>query len=294
MSKLKNLKVVFLKIIDLSKDLLLINILSVVLILTIVFVSDSSLRIAIGLPFVLFFPGYTLMCTLYPGKRDIDGIERMVLCLGLNVAIVPLIGLALNFTPFGVRPYPIVVSLFLFILLMSLLSIYRRDKLPAESRFVPYISVKTSEWKSLIMSNKFMSVGLIACIVLAGGLMTVISKPIVRESFTEFYVLGSGEKIENYPTNFTLGESGTFRIGIVNHEYEKIVYRVFIKLDNETIETIDNITLNHEIKWENNYTFTPDKIGEKMKLVFLLFREDLEDPYLSLHIWITARASSIK
>ncbi len=245
---------------------------------------------AMGLPFVLFFPGYTLICALFPGKRDLDGIERTALSIGLSLAVVPLIGLALNYTPFGIRLHPTVVSLFLFTLLMSILSTYRRDKLPSESRFDPYLSVKMPEWRTLSMPDKLMSVGLIACIIFAGILTAyVASMPKVGERFTEFYVLGSGGKIENHPTNLTLGESGTVILGVINHEYEELAYRIVIKRDNETIGTIDDITLNHEMKWEEKYTFTPEKTGEKMKLEFLLLREDLDKPYRSLHLWTTVR-----
>jgi len=273
-----------------DKDLLLINVLSVALILAIVFIPDSSLRIAMGLPFVLLFPGYTLICALFPGKRDLDGIERTSLSIGLSLAIVPLIGLMLNYTPFGIRLHTTVVSLFLFILLMSILSIYRRNKLPSESRFAPYLSVKIPKWRAL-RPDKIVSVWFIVCIVVVGGITAyVASMPRVGERFTEFYVLGSGGKIENYPTNLTLGESATVILGVVNHEHEEVTYRIVIKLDNETIGTIDDdITLNHEMKWEKKYTFTPDKNGEKMKLYFLLFREDIDEVYRSLHLWITVR-----
>ena len=260
------------------------------LILAVVFIPDSPLRIAMGIPFILFFPGYTLICALFPGKKDIDGIERMALSIGLSLAVVPLIGLVLNYTPFSIRLHPTIVSLFLFTLLMSILSTYRRDKLPSESRFAPYLSVKIPEWRALSMPNKLMSVGLIVCIVIAGGLTAyVASMPRVGERFTEFYVLGSDGKIENYPTNLTLGEGGTVILGVVNHEYEEVAYRIVIKLDNETIGSIDDITLNHEMKWEEKYAFTPEETDEKMKLEFLLFIGYLDEPYRSLHLWITVR-----
>lgn len=276
--------------IKVDNDLLLINILSVVLILAVVFAPSLPLRMAIGLPFVLFFPGYTLICVLFPRKMDLDGIERMVLSIGLSLAIVPLMGLALNYTPFGIRLYPTVVSLFLFTLSMSILSTYRRGWLPCESRFVPSLSVKIPEWRELSRPDKLMSIGLVSCVVLAGGLVShFASIPSVGERFTEFYVLGWGGKIENYPTNLTLGENGTVILGVVNNEHEEVAYRVVIKLDNETIGAIDDITLNHEMKWEEKYTLTPEKTGEKMRLEFLLFREDLVEPYRSLHLWITVR-----
>ena len=48
----------------------------------------------------------------YSGMRDrgIDGIERVTLSSGLSIAIVPLIVLVLNFTPWGIRLLPILVS----------------------------------------------------------------------------------------------------------------------------------------------------------------------------------------
>lgn len=261
------------------------------LILSLVFFPHSILRMAMGFPFVLFFPGYTLICALFPGKEDLDGIERTALSVGLSLAIVPLIGLMLNYTPFGIRLYPTVVSLFLFVLLMSILSTYRRGKLPSESRFAPYISVKIPKWRALSRPDRLMSVGLVSCIVIAGGLTAyVASMPRVGERFTEFYVLGSGGEIENYPTNLTLGESGNVILGVVNHEYEEVAYRIVIKLDNETIGDIDGITLNHEMKWEEKYTFTPARAREKMKIEFLLLREDINEPYRSLHLWITVRS----
>lgn len=274
--------------IKVDRDLLLINVLSALLILAVAFVPDSPLRIVLGLPFVLFFPGYMLICALFPGKEDLDGIERIALSIGLSLAVVPLIGLALNYTPFGIRLYPTLASLFLFTFSMSMLSAYRRGRLPAEARFAPSLSVKIPKWRSLSMSDKLVSVGLIACIFIAGGLTVYFaSMPKVGERFTEFYVLGSGGKIENYPTNLTLGESGTVILGVVNHEYEEVTYRIVIRLDNETIGTINNITLSHEMRWEENYTFTPEKTGDRMKLEFILFREGLDEPYRNLHLWIT-------
>ncbi len=48
----------------------------------------------------------------------IDGIERLTLSVGLSIAIVPLIGLILNFTPFGIRFESVFVSLSLVIILL--------------------------------------------------------------------------------------------------------------------------------------------------------------------------------
>jgi uncharacterized membrane protein len=80
-------------------------------------------------------PGYTLIAALFPGKDDLDSIERIALSFGLSIAIVPLIGLGLNFTPFGIRLIPILFSISAFILGMCLITYFRRLKLPENEAY---------------------------------------------------------------------------------------------------------------------------------------------------------------
>jgi len=87
-----------------------------------------ALRWIIGSVFVLFLPGFTSVQALFPSGRDLDDIERFALSIGLSLAITPLIGLLLNYTPWGIRLDPIVVSLCLFTLAVGLAGLYRKYK----------------------------------------------------------------------------------------------------------------------------------------------------------------------
>ena len=71
-----------------TNELLLFNIITVLLIIVITFFPSSALRIVLGLPFVLFLPGYMLIAALFPRKNQLDVIERIALSLGLSI-IVP-------------------------------------------------------------------------------------------------------------------------------------------------------------------------------------------------------------
>jgi uncharacterized membrane protein len=62
--------------------------------------NGTPVRIILGLPLVLFLPGYALIATLFLRKDNLDGIERIALSFGLSIAITPLLGLALNYMPF--------------------------------------------------------------------------------------------------------------------------------------------------------------------------------------------------
>jgi len=95
----------------------------------------SPIRIILGLPLVLFLPGYSLIATLFPGKDDLDGIERIAHSFGLSIAITPLLGLALNYTPFGIRLSPVLIVLSVFTISLAICAYIRRGMTPEEDRF---------------------------------------------------------------------------------------------------------------------------------------------------------------
>jgi len=96
----------------------------------------TPVRIIFGLPLVLFLPGYSLIAALFPRKDDLDGIERVALSFGLSIAVVPLLGLALNYTPFGIRLSPVLTVLSLFTISLAIGAYIRRSRITEKDRFV--------------------------------------------------------------------------------------------------------------------------------------------------------------
>lgn len=266
---------------------------------------EGTIRVVLGLPFILFIPGYILIFALFPTRktdRGIDVIERIALSFGLSIAVVPLIGLGLNYTPWGIRLEPILFSIFIFIVGVGSVAIYRWININPDERFT--VSLDISLPKSESKLDKALTIILAAAIIIAVvSLIYVIVTPKTGEKFTEFYLLGSGGKAEGYPKNLTLGNNASVTIGIVNHEYKTINYTIEIWLINQTTiynestnenETIYNhmwftdkinIMLNHtpvdierswEPQWEYNYTFDINKSGN-FKLAFLLFTEPTQN-----------------
>ncbi len=94
-----------------------------------------ALRVVLALPLMLFIPGYCVIATLFPKEGDIDLMERFVLSFGLSIAIVPLLGLGLNFTPWGIRLEPILAAVILFTLVMVVVAYYARSRLPQDEQF---------------------------------------------------------------------------------------------------------------------------------------------------------------
>jgi hypothetical protein len=84
------------------------------------------LRYAFGSLFVLYLPGYSLIEALYPRKEDLEGLERLALSIGLSLALVPLVGLMLNYTPWGIRLEPIIISLAILTFMLALVAALRK------------------------------------------------------------------------------------------------------------------------------------------------------------------------
>jgi uncharacterized membrane protein len=245
---------------------------------------------------VLFFPGYALIAALFPRKNDLDGIERLALSFGLSIAVVPLIGLGLNFTPFGIRLVPILVSLSVFTLVMLLIAYFRRSKLSEEERFEVPFSPMYSSLRSEIFSSKkgvdriltiILILSILASIIM---LVYVIVTPKQGEKFTEFYILGNNGKADGYPTQMEAGKTSSIIVGITNHEYILTNYTLNISLDNDTLNTMQ-VSLMHNSTWEKKVLFTPEKTGDNLKLEFLLYKEDnITAPYRDLHLWVNVTA----
>ena len=75
-------------------------------------------RYSLGIIFILFLPGFTLVKALFPEKVPLktssenkDTIERVALSFAISLALVPMVGLILNYTPWGIRLTPITLSL---------------------------------------------------------------------------------------------------------------------------------------------------------------------------------------
>lgn len=276
-----------------SAELVVIAICSLLLAPLVIFTS-GGFRTVLGLPFVLFFPGYTLISALFPSKGRLDGIERLALGFGLSLAIVPLLGLILNFSPWGITLMPILFSTLGFILVMTAIAVYRRQELVPEERFEINLAVLASRispgWTQQGRLDRMLTVILI--IAIAGTIGTVVyavGTPRASEKFTEFYILGPEGKAENYPREVILGMTADVIVGIINHEGETTAYRVRVYIDGQEIEQLGPVALKPEEKWEQPVSFNATRIGVNQKVEFQLYRDELTEPYRSLHLWLDVK-----
>jgi uncharacterized membrane protein len=219
------------------------------------------LRVPLGLASVLVAPGYAFVAALYPerhhgapdegepkGKdaqpeaprRGLEPLERAALSLGLSIAIVPLLGLALNYTPWGIREGPIVATLGAFTAATLGVAWWRRRALPEDERLLLRVHVESPAWSERGRLDQLLTVALVGAVLFAAGsLVYVLATPRQAEAFTEFYVLGPTGTASCYPAAYAEGQYRVtaadaqagcplhpthLTLGIVNHEGRDVEY----------------------------------------------------------------------
>jgi uncharacterized membrane protein len=240
---------------------------------------QSPVRIILGLVTVLLLPGYVLTLVLFPKKTDVAGVERLALTLGLSVAVVPQLSFILNYTPFGIRLYPATMTLLGFVLLMSGLALVRRRRVSEAERF----SVELS--RPVVRANLIGLFCLGIVLLIVGNHATYLR---TKETFTEFYALGAGGRLEDYPDVLHPRESFTLTLGVINHENQAVNYSLVTPGKEDSIA----IHLDDQQQWEQALSLVmPEVPAGRNKLNFDLYRAGEDTPYRQLHLFVTVPAS---
>jgi len=265
---------------------LLLNLLVLLLIVVIFVFPYDTLRVIIGVPFVLFFPGYVVMLVLFPKREGVGGIERIALSFGTSLAVVPLLGFVLNYLPWGITLESIIYSTVSFIFVVSLFAWLRRRRIRDGERFDIDFRLMPSGWGEN-MSGRILSVVLVIAILgVLGTLGYAIAVPKVGEKFTEFYILGEEGEAADYPQELKVGEEGKVVVGIINREYRAVPYRVEVRVNGAKSSEVGPLMLENNEEWEGEIGFVPQVTGENQKVEFLLYKEGQSEIYRTLHLWV--------
>jgi len=271
--------------------------------------SQSLIRQVSGLVMILFVPGYAFVALLFPGKAELQAIERFLMAFVFSIVAVALTGLGLNYTPWGIHIVPVTIVMTIFILACVALANWRRHDLPEASRFS--LSLRDLYWRfsqpyrATIesggngISNKVLNIILIASVLLViTTLAYAVVLPKQGATFTEFYITGANGKADNYPTSVVMGNSAQVIVGAVNHEQQEENYNLIVSLNNSTNKSVPSKILYTEAfsladnqTWQKRVEVKPNMTGDDMKLMYLLYKDgNMTAPYRELHLWINVTA----
>jgi uncharacterized membrane protein len=266
-------------------DLIVVAFLSIAT-LPLVVLTSGPARIVTALLAVVLFPGYSMTVALYPTNK-LGGVERVCLTIALSLAVVSLSGVALNYSPWGIRVIPATVTVLTMTLLATIAAFYRRSKVSREDRFSVSLDIHHDQWKLLPRFDKWLY-GALAAVVLvsivAGTL--VIARPKRQQPFTDFYVLGPEGRLESYPSKVKSGEQALVNLVVANREGQDQKYTVDVSWNGETVETLGPMEVLAGDEWSIPVTLKPSTVGNNQIVEFILKKNGMDDTYLLLRLWI--------
>jgi len=218
----------------------------------------TPVRIVLGLPLVLFVPGYVLVAALYPErhsgasvsdespisrpKETIDGLPaaaRFGLSMAFSLAIVPTAAFVANFAVGGVDLAPILVGTCGVVVVLGAVAVVTRSRLPPDGRYRPlsgprirpaldrYFRRGTTGMTAERPFEASSGRGVALNLLLAASVLVLLSSVAVGfavhdgDRFTEFYLAtetGDGEYAAASTEAFASGGAPTLYPTVTNQE----------------------------------------------------------------------------
>jgi uncharacterized membrane protein len=228
---------------------------------------------------VVATPGYALLAALYPARAPDVGwrpefdlgslsalhgdqvgterrprdslapVERLLFTPIVSAALVGCVLVVVEFTPFSLSPWPILLSLSVTTLLLSGVGAVRRVRRPAASRggvaaldrvvaaardqFSVRPDSPLSPERHGATSRRTVALNLVvvvAALAAVGGAAGLLAADTAGQEFTEFYVVGQNESgaylVDEVPERLVAGEEQTVYLGITNQHESAREYTV--------------------------------------------------------------------
>lgn len=233
--------------------------------------ADIVLIRILTLPLVLVLPGYALTSALFP-NRSLGVPERLVFSLGLSLAVVILGGLALNWTPFGLRASSWAVLLSGITLGASAVALVRQQEQ----------SMSAPGWLRVgnvgFTLRRGLLLGLAAAIVCGAVAVSIIgAERQPHPGFTQLWILPAGGA----------NAEDVVHLGVSNMESTAMEYRLDVNVDSKVVKEWPSIDLEPHEKWEATLVLLPTGSAGTARVEADLYRADAPTTiYRHVVLWL--------
>ncbi|HEX5415070.1 MAG TPA: DUF1616 domain-containing protein [Chloroflexota bacterium] len=245
-------------------------------------------RVLLGLVWTLYVPGYVLVALLFPRADDLDGPERAALSFALSWAVIPPLALLLDKLPWGLRLWPMVLSLAVFTVAGAAGAGLRRARLPREERAAGAARNSLNAWWAARSGKARLGVCALAIgfVALTTSALVFAVFPGQEDRATAFYLLGPQGLAEDYPRTARVGQPVTVTVGIANDEASQTAFRVEAREDGRPIGEAGPIAVEPGAVAERPFRFTPASADPDDEVTFTLYRGQETIPYRTLRLWL--------
>lgn len=291
---------------------------------TVFSVSFPLARAVVGLPLLLFLPGYALLTVLFPSRRfrtrygaldvfssGIDGVERLALSLGMSLALLPVIGLALwTLSPHGFGARVLVGVLSAEIGLGMIYGAYRRLQLPRNQRYrLPIDRWLSRLWTDGVTGGLFgatmnvvLALSVVAAVVALGYGVLV---PHESETYTGVSILSDDDGELTFVNNSTTATDGELTLSVANHEDRTITYTIVVVVErighdgqrmvvrsSEELQRLET-TVDAGETSRVNHTVSPPTEQANLRVRYLIYKDEppaiptADNAYRTAYFWLT-------
>lgn len=231
----------------------------------------TAVRALVGLPALLFVPGYLLVAILFPRReltedppdaqrqsnearrtvgmpiraRTIGWRERIALSFGMSVALVPLLGFVVAPVAGSLAFEPVLLGLTAYVLVGAVTAVVRRNHVPEDDR----LRVPFRRWRASLRSSfggrPTRTDTLLGALLIGSAIVAVsvtgfaLLAPQEAEAYTSTALLtedGDGELVASgYPSELAVGSDAELVLQVGNHEGVETTYTVVAEL--QRVET---------------------------------------------------------
>jgi uncharacterized membrane protein len=232
---------------------------------------------------------------LFPGRRGPDAIERVALGFGLSLAMIPLLALALDLSPWGLTARSIVAGLVLEVLGVAGVAAARVLVLPAPARRAPPRSVPLPRLVALARAPGArvpLALGVAAVVVMGTALGWAVASRDRGAPVTELALVNEAGQPTDFPREVVPGEWTEVRLEVTNREGEPTTFEVRVG-EAGIGETVPIFVLADGETWAGPVRFTVVEAGPALPVAFELRRQGRDDgapPYRVVRLIVEGQA----
>lgn len=283
---------------------------------------SSLVAPVLGIPLLVFCPGYVVVAALFPRRKiaenegadlpsGIDLFERAALSFGVSLVVLPPLALVWWAVGPGLRYVP--VALATFVCLGAVVALVRRRRVAPGARFRLPVHRWGADLRSAVTDGSWVArsvniILLLSILLAVASIGFALAVPNDGEAYTGFYLATqneSGEPVASgFPTEFERNESRPLIVGVQNHEGTRTKYVVIVELQRVEGDGADlsvresteldrfQVTLGANEKREARRSITPRMVGRDLRVQYYLYRgTPPDDPsvrsaYRTAHLWI--------
>lgn len=233
------------------------------------------LRVILGVPSLLFVPGYVLVAALFPADLAIDGVERLGLAFALSLSLIPLVALGLHYSPWPLTLWPIVIGLDLTTLMAALVAVARRWRAKPGERFLPCLPAVSipspRSWNRL--TRLAVVLGICSLMLLGTAAGVLLAARVSGDPTTEFALYNADGTPAAYPRQASPQHPLRVMLSITNDEGHLEHYRLVVTAQGRIIDTLPDIPVASGHRWQEPVTVAATVNGTDVPVLFQLFRQ---------------------